>query len=184
MLSDIVFPDDVTSKISEQCSSMRFASLPSQFMSIRTLRNWRYLIAVSHTIIWLYCTLDYGLDYIFYYSNWGSGLTLLALWLLAFSHDHDSCFHHELALDVFEVALAMEYMINILYWKLLFNSSLINIWDPTTFRGPFLNHFLPWVLLNIELLISDFHFKYPYNLRYFTVLIPGYILMNLYGTYH
>lgn len=110
---------------------------------------------------------------------------MISLWLLSFTHRYDgNTWFHEFAIDVFEVTLAMEYLINVLYWKLLFDPTVIVYTDPASIRGPFLNHLLPFILLNVEMLLNGFHFNFPNNTKYFSALILVYLIMNICGTFY
>lgn len=133
----------------------------------------------------MYTTLDYRFDYIFYYSNWGNMFTTLTFWLLYMSHSHRHSRNEKyqsFVCNFFEIVVAMEYLINILYWTLLFDrSTIFDFWSPDTYRGPILNHLLPFVLLNIELMLSGLIFDHSKNYRYFLYLLVVYCSFNYFG---
>ena len=162
---------------------IRNAAVPSEKISAATLKQWRQTIAVIQTLCWVWTTLDYGLDYVFYYSNWGNTFTMLCFWLLLYSHKNlENSDYHDVVITFFELTLTMEYCINPLYWSLLYDSTLLlpGVWS--TYRGPFCNHLMPFVLLNIEWLVNGFHFHYYQTRRYLIILTFTYFSANLMGS--
>ncbi|CDW81891.1 UNKNOWN [Stylonychia lemnae] len=143
---------------------IRIASRPSRLISEENLLKLRYAIAIAQTILWSSTLIDYKIDYIFYYSNWGNFCTTVVFWLLVFSH-HPSRNerYHSLVLDFYEIVLAMEYLINLLYWTLIYEQKQIEFWKPETYRGPFINHLFPFLLLNFELILNGIEFNYKKN---------------------
>ena len=141
------------------------------------------MIAITSTLAWVYCTFDYGIDFFFYYSNWASTMAVITFWLLTFAHGrtHLEDFQR-VAIEMFEVVLAMEYLINVLYWKLLYDPNMINFNDFTTLRGPFLNHLMPFIFLNLEMILNGFTFDFSSNFRHFIKLVFVYLFMNLLGS--
>eukprot|EP00347_Sterkiella_histriomuscorum_P001045 403373549 len=104
--------------------------------------------------MWYYTTLDYKIDYFFYYSNWGNLFTTVVFWLLLFSHRPSrSEKYHGSVLDFFEVVVAMEYLINILYWSLLFD----------------------------QLIMSGIMFNYTKKIRYYSYMFFIYGFVNYAG---
>jgi len=87
-------------------------------------------------------------------------------------------------ITLFEIVLTMEYLINALYWALLFEPEKLNpeIW--ATYRGPFINHLTPFILLNIELFLNGCHFNYPGNLKYFIAVTFTYLFVNMFVTFY
>lgn len=76
----------------------------------------------------------------------------------------------------------MEYVINPLYWSLLYKP---DEFDPYTFHsyiGPYMNHFVPWFLLNIEWYLNGFHFNSPQTL--YLIISKGflYLFVNYLGS--
>jgi hypothetical protein len=137
------------------------------------------------TLFWYWTTYDYTTDYFYYYSNWGNTLTMVSLWLLAMCHYTESTSSlHELAITLFEITLSMEYVINPLYWTLLYDPRNFNELTWEAYRGPYFNHFFPFVLLNIEWVLNGFHFNYYQTLRHFIVVGCVYFFMNFMGYLH
>lgn len=109
---------------------------------------------------------------------------MACLWLLALSHyiPEERAFYHEFAITAFEIAMAMEYVINPLYWTLIYDHSKFDPWVWSTYRGPYINHLLPFILLNIEWMLNGFHFNYPHSWRHVTAITSVYVILNYCGS--
>ena len=142
-------------------------------------------MAVIQTILWVWTTLEYQINYFFFYSNWGNTLTLLAFWMLALTHYKKATSRlHEFAITTFEIAITMEYVINPLYWFLIVELHLFNPWDIMTYQGPIFNHLFPFVILNLDMIINGFHFNYPKTLKPMVIVAIFYLLTNYAGSIH
>lgn len=118
--------------------------------------------------MWAYTTTGFEGDYVFYYSNWGNTLATVVLWLLFASHCLSlSDYQHECIATLFEVALTMEYVINPLYWSLLYEPQAFDPSQLVSYRGPYMNHFIPWIYLNIEWWLNGFQFNLPGTMHVF-----------------
>jgi hypothetical protein len=139
----------------------RKVTTPYKGVSKSALKHTRLALAIIETIMWAYTTTAFSGDYLFYYSNWGNTLTMITLWLLVACHYTESDHFHETVATVFEVAITMEFVINPIYWSLLYEPELF---DPSVFasyKGPYMNHFAPLLFLNIELWMNGFTFNCP-----------------------
>jgi hypothetical protein len=76
----------------------------------------------------------------------------------------------------------MEYIINTLYWALIYKAENFPIWTLETIRGPYFNHLFPFVILNIEWLLNGFHFNSKQTLRYFTIMGFTFFTVNYTGS--
>lgn len=149
------------------------------------LKYMRFSFAIAQTFMWAYTITGFSEDndYIFYYSNWGNTMTMIVLWLLAFSHvfdSHDK--YHDFTITVFELALTMEYVINPLYWALLYEPENFDPYSFVSYRGPYMNHFVPFLLLNIEWWMNGFHWNCPKTIKYIAIFSPIYLTLNYLGT--
>lgn len=76
----------------------------------------------------------------------------------------------------------MEYVINPLYWTLIYNPALFDASKLSTYRGPYCNHFVPWFYLNIEWQMNGFAFNMPSTKHYFIYLTIVYSIVNFVST--
>lgn len=160
----------------------RLINKPYPGLSESALKYGRLFLAITETIMWAYTIMDYGLDYIFFYSNWGNTLTMIVFWLLLSSHYFKlSPYQHEVIGTIFEVALTMEYVINPLYWSLIYEPELFDPSKLVSYRGPYMNHFVPWIYLNIEWWLNGFQFNLPGTLHVFFFEALVYTTVNYIG---
>ena len=76
----------------------------------------------------------------------------------------------------------MEYLINPLYWSLLYDPSVFKANEFRSYIGPYMNHLAPMVLLNLELIMNRFYFNSDENLRHIILMGLVYIIINYSGT--
>lgn len=109
--------------------------------------------------------------------------TTLVFWLLLLSHNPSRKErYHSFVLTFLEIVIGMEYLINIIYWSLLFDRQIVmDIWQPHTYRGPVINHLLPFLLLNTELILSGIVFNHTQNMRYYAYMFSAYGIINYLG---
>jgi hypothetical protein len=161
----------------------RKVTTPYRGISKSVLKHTRLALAIVETIIWAYTTTAFSGDYIFYYSNWGNTLTMITLWLLVASHYTKNPHFHESVATTFEVAITMEFVINPIYWSLLYEPELF---DPSVFssyKGPYMNHFVPLLFLNIEWWMNGFTFNCPDTLKLFVFEAFMYCATNYMGSW-
>jgi hypothetical protein len=160
-----------------QRDGLGIATLPGKFVSETFLSRWRSTVAILQTICWLWTLIDYHYDYPFYLSNWGNTITTVVFWLLVTCHYNPKNSElHYLSIVVFEIAVSLEVMINIIYWKVLFKPDGFDYYNINSYRGPHFNHLLPFTLLTIELLLNGI--KFGSNHRWIGVMTLTFCSLN------
>lgn len=188
LFSRIISIDNGTGKVSKEEPlvpdvRIRKANVPFHNVNEKAVMYLRFFFAFIQTLMWAYTTTGFvDGDYVFYYSNWGNTMTMVVLWLLAFSHKHNHETFHDFTITMFELALTMEYVINPLYWTLLYEPENFDPSSFVSYRGPYMNHFAPFLLLNIEWWMNGFHWNCPKTIKYIAYFSPFYLTLNYCGT--
>jgi hypothetical protein len=105
------------------------ANCPSIYCQSETvLKYFRLFSALLLTAMLILSYNNYPEnDFFFYYSNWGSMMTTLVFWMLFVSHrPSKSDQYHIFTINLFEITIAMEYLINPLYWSMLYEPKKFN----------------------------------------------------------